>query len=306
MLKRTSILVALAFLWATPIWAKPGPLVMVSIKPIHSLVSALMKGVGTPRLIVEGDKTPLGYTLSKSRSEDIAASDLVIWIGPELEGFLIEPLKRLKGRARVFEMLSDEEFKILPARYRQNARDPYIWLDVRNAEIFVDALYRELVAVDPGSKKIYTRNRDRLKRRIARLDREFEYGFRSIAAGEGWAYHDTQQYFAQSYALHLKGFLSLVPGQPADMTRLLSTRAAIAAGGKTCLFTEAGLTSQNLSILMDGTKAVLAELDSFATKIKPGPGLYEAMMRFNFKAISDCYVKIGAIYTGPRASKLKP
>ncbi len=307
MLKRMSVIAVFALLWAAaPVWAKQSPVVVVSIKPVHSLVSALMQGVGKPRLLVKGDKTPLDYTLSKKQAERLAASDLIIWIGPELERFLIKPLKALKGGPRVYEMLSDDQFKILLSRYRKKERDPYIWLDVRNAEFFVDQLYRALLAIDPQNKATYAENRNQLKMKIARLDREFEYGFRAIAAGEGWAYHDTQQYFAQSYALHLKGFLSLTPGKIADTERLLKARATLAGQGKTCIFTEAGLTSENLSLLTSGTGAVIAELDSFATRFKPGPQLYEDMMRFNFRTIADCYVKVGAKYTGPWAARARP
>ncbi len=290
---------------ALPAAAGKAPLVTVSIKPVHSIVTSLMKGVAKPELIVGGNKTPLDYSLSTAQSELLAKSDLIIWIGPELEEFLVQPLKKLKGKVAIVEMLANEAFKVLPSRSTDEKRDPYIWLDVRNAEFFVDELYKSLIAVDPGNSKIYKKNRKELKYRVVRLDREFEYGFRAIAAGTGWAYHDTQQYFAQSYALHLKGFLSPSPGEIADMRQILITRAEIAGKGKTCLFTEAGLTTGKLSMLADMPEITFAELDSLATRFTPGPELYEKMMQFNFNAISNCYSAIGAVYTGPYALQPK-
>ncbi len=293
------------FLAVTPAWAGKAPVVTVSIKPVHSIVAYLMKGVAKPELIVGGNKTPLDYSLDKAQAELLAKSDLIIWIGPELESFLVQPLKNLKGKTKIMEMLANQAFKVLSSRNIDGQRDPYIWLDVRNAEIFVDELYKSLIAVDPERSKIYEKNRKELKYRIVRLDREFEYGFRAIAAGTGWAYHDTQQYFAQSYALHLKGFLSSAPGKIADMRQILLTRAAITGKGKTCLFVETGLSTDKLSMLTSAPEVRLAELDSFATRFTPGPELYEKMMQFNFNAISNCYSAIGAVYTGPYATRPK-
>ncbi len=307
MIRKTLSLAALAFyLIASPALAAKSPSVVVSIKPIHSLVMALMQDVGTPHLLVEGENTTFNTKLTKEKMDLLANSDLIIWLGPELEGFLAEAMKNMTCNARKLEMLSSEVFKILPSRNIEGARDPFLWLDVRNAEVFVDEFYNALVAVDPANKPAYSKNREVLKTKMSKLDREFEYGFRSIAAGEGWAYHDTQHYFAQSYALHLNGHLSTIPGKPADMAKVLTTRNEMTALGKTCLFTEAGMTTDKLSLVTNGTGVVVAELDSFATGFKPSPTLYEDMMRHNFKAISDCFKQIGAVYTGPKVKLKKP
>ena len=46
----------LAFSAATTVAAEPK--VVATIKPLHSLVAAVMKDVGTPRLIIEGAGYP--------------------------------------------------------------------------------------------------------------------------------------------------------------------------------------------------------------------------------------------------------
>ena len=57
-MKSTSaLLFASTMLLAAPAVAA-GPNVVVSIKPIHSLVASIMQGVGEPSLIVEGAASP--------------------------------------------------------------------------------------------------------------------------------------------------------------------------------------------------------------------------------------------------------
>ena len=305
--RKTILLTVLAMLLMfAPARAGDAPNVVVSIKPLHSLVAALMQGVGAPQLLVDGGQTAFNIRLDEAKLKSLADADLVIWVGPELEGFLAEAMKHVTCKGKKLEMLSVEAFKVLPSRQIEGARDPFLWLDVRNAEAFVDVFHEALTSIDPGNAGIYAKNRRAVKARIAALDRKFEYGFRAVAAGEGWAYHNTQQYFSQSYALYLNGYLTHAPGQPADMAKLLKTRNAMAASGKSCLFTEAGMDKTGLELIASAPGVRVAELDSFATRLTPGPDLYETMMRNNFKVISECFEAIGAVYTGPKARKLKP
>jgi zinc transport system substrate-binding protein len=57
------------------------PEVVVSIKPIHSLVAAIMQGVGEPGLIVEGAASPHTYSMKPSNAA-VQGADMVFWVGP--------------------------------------------------------------------------------------------------------------------------------------------------------------------------------------------------------------------------------
>jgi zinc transport system substrate-binding protein len=254
-----------------------------------------MAGVGKPELIV---KEGAAYTarLSQEQAERLKKARLVIWMGPELEGFLAKPLASLGGRARVYEILADEVLKVLPARWNPTVRDPFLWLDIRNAEVLVDRLFEALVRVDPAHEAAYVKNRSQLKQLVSLLDRRFEYGFRSVAAGYGWAYHDTQFYFEQAYAFKTKGFLSPRPGEPADLARLLTMKATLGDGKPHCFFSEAGMPTAQVNLLVADSKIRVVELDSFGTKLAPGPDLYKKLMESNFSAIADCFKAVGAVY----------
>ena len=120
------------------------PKVVVSIKPIHSLVAGVMAGVGEPGLIVAGGSSPHVYTLRPSDARKIEAADLVFWIGPILEGFLAKPLASLAGNADIVELDRAPGIALLPARqggdweadeddHHQAAsaveQDGHLWLD---------------------------------------------------------------------------------------------------------------------------------------------------------------------------------
>ena len=58
--------------------------VVTSIKPIHSLASYVMDGVGKPDLIVDGFNSPHGFNLKPSHAKMIENADLIIWVGEDL------------------------------------------------------------------------------------------------------------------------------------------------------------------------------------------------------------------------------
>ena len=79
--------------------------VVASIKPVHSLVAAVMEGVGTPDLIVEGASSPHTYALKPSQAQELEKADLVFWVGHQLEAFLEKPLEAIATKAKAVELL---------------------------------------------------------------------------------------------------------------------------------------------------------------------------------------------------------
>ena len=55
--------------------------VVASIKPIHSLVSYIMDGVGKPDVIVDGYNSPHNFSLKPSHAKMLQNADLIIWMG---------------------------------------------------------------------------------------------------------------------------------------------------------------------------------------------------------------------------------
>ncbi|PLU08707.1 zinc ABC transporter substrate-binding protein [Sinorhizobium medicae] len=99
----TALLFASTVLLASPALAET-PNVVVSIKPVHSLVASIMEGVGEPSLIMEGAASPHTYTMKPSNAAALQAAKVVFWVGPGLEAFLDTPLDALSTGARVVEL----------------------------------------------------------------------------------------------------------------------------------------------------------------------------------------------------------
>jgi zinc transport system substrate-binding protein len=113
---RLGLAASTAFLFLSPTLASAAPDVVVSIKPVHSLVASIMKGVGEPSLIVEGAASPHTYSLKPSNARALENADLVFWVGPGLEAFLEKPLEALPKNAKVVELEDAPGLTKLPFR----------------------------------------------------------------------------------------------------------------------------------------------------------------------------------------------
>jgi zinc transport system substrate-binding protein len=92
--------------------------VVASIKPIHSLVSYLMDGVGKPDLIVDGYASPHGFAMKPSHAKMLQNADLIFWVGEDLENFLKKPLKSIAKKAEKIELMETKGLKKLKFRER--------------------------------------------------------------------------------------------------------------------------------------------------------------------------------------------
>ena len=90
--------------------------VVASIKPIHSLVSYVMDGVGKPDVIVDGYNSPHGFSLKPSHAKMIENADLIIWVGEDLEAFLEKPLDTIAKKAVNIEVMDLKGIKKLKFR----------------------------------------------------------------------------------------------------------------------------------------------------------------------------------------------
>jgi zinc transport system substrate-binding protein len=107
-------LAALAAFFSSPAVAEID--VVASIKPVHSLVAGVMRGVGEPTLLVKGTGSEHSYSLRPSEARALQNADVVVWVGETLETFLLKPLQALSGDAEVVELGKAPGLTLLPAR----------------------------------------------------------------------------------------------------------------------------------------------------------------------------------------------
>jgi len=79
--------------------------VVTTIKPLHSLISKVMEGLGEPSLIIEGSTSPHSFTLKPSHAKLLEEADLIFWVGEGMETFMEKPLMSIVKDAEVISFM---------------------------------------------------------------------------------------------------------------------------------------------------------------------------------------------------------
>ncbi len=289
------------------------PQVVASIKPIHSLVAAVMEGVGTPALIVKGAASPHTYAMKPSDAKALASADVVVWIGPEFEGFLAKPLEAAK-KATVVELMEAPGLTLLDAR-EGGAWEPHdhghehghdhkpaaghghddhdevnshIWLSPANAKRIVAVTADALSAKDPANAGTYAANAARTAAALDALDAELKTTLAPVAGRPFVVFHDAYQYFEAHYGLSGVGAITVSPDRRPSVKRLSAIRDKIKGLGAVCVFAEPQFEPTLVNTAVEGTQARTGTLDAEAADLPEGPDLYPTLMRRLASSLVSC------------------
>ena len=90
--------------------------VVASIKPVHSLVSAVMAGVGEPHLIIRGAQSPHTFSMRPSDAAALAKARVIFLIDEHKEVALANPIANLGDDALVVQLAGAEGLVLKPLR----------------------------------------------------------------------------------------------------------------------------------------------------------------------------------------------
>lgn len=274
------------------------PKVVVSIKPIHSLVSGVMEGVAVPSLLLHGNTSPHQFSLKPSQARALHEAGLVIWIGRQMESALRRPLASLKNQNKVIELLGVSGLKTLTVRKggawaedehdEHAAVDPHIWLDPDNARIIVDHVSNALQRGDPANATRYRENAGRIGRRLVSLIRQMEYTFKDVRREPFLVYHDAYQYFESRFSLNGVGSIAAAHQLTPSAKRLSQLRRSLKSLEVRCIFREPQFTAKTITVLAAGNPIKLGILDGIGATLTPGPDAYFEMINKLAGQMTEC------------------
>lgn len=267
--------------------AAEAPQVVVSIKPVHSLVAGVMAGVALPRLLITGSASPHAYSLKPSDARALARADIVFVVGGALESFLGKALGALVEDGRLVELTA------LPglapqSRHEDHSMDPHIWLDVANAKIIAAAAARLLADADAANGPRYAANAQHLSARLDGLDTDLARIVAPVRNRPYVVFHDAYGHFERRYGLAAAAALTVSPARPPGARRRGEVRRVLVAGKVRCAFAEPQFRPALLHTLIEGTAVKVGVLDALGAAVPPGPDAYFQIMRGLAKAFAGC------------------
>ena len=287
--------------------------VVASIKPVHSLVSAVMAGVGEPHLIIRGHSSPHTFTMRPSDAAALEDAHIVFMVGDTMESALAGPVDALAGHARVVKLVDTPGLVLRTMReggafeehdhsshghgghddHDDHADDHgevdlHVWLDPINGWTMARAIGGALSDVDPANAATYQANVDALLRRLNDLTGEIA---QEVAPARGVpfiVFHDGYRYFEDRFGLTAAGSVVVSPERAPGARRISELRERLHSLGVVCVFDEPQFDQRIVRTVIEGSDVRSGTVDPIGATIDNGPELYFTLLRNMAASFGDC------------------
>ncbi len=277
--------------------------IVVTIKPLHSLVSGVMGDTGSATLLVAGASSPHGFQFKPSQMKLLHKAKLVFYIGDNFETFLKDAFEIIPRHVVKAPVSKKAKLRLLPLRkggvweedqheghnhaehqheeeHGDDAvRDMHVWLDPGNASRIISAITKELGALYPENRTVYKANARDYIEKIASLNLELTASLANVKEKPFIVFHDGYQYFERHYGLRAAGSITLDPHEFPSPNRIKEIREKLKQTSTVCIFREPQFSNRLIKTITEGTSAKHGILDPLGARIDDGPMLYFKLMR---------------------------
>ena len=307
-LRRFSLLAAAVLLGCAatgPAAAENGLRVVASIKPVHSLVSAVMAGVGEPYLIIRGASSPHTFTLRPSDAAALEEADIIFLIGDAMETALAGLVDRLAGQTLVVALADAPG--LVRRLFREGGEfeadhehddgdedhgpfDMHLWLDPINGGVMAGVIASILADADPANAAAYEANAEALRQRLDALTEELAAYLVPARGMPFIVFHDGYRYFEDRFGLTAVGSVVVSPGRPPGVRRMFELRDRVQSLGVACVFDEPQFDRRLVQTVIEGSEVRAGTVDPLGAAIEDGPGLYVTLLRNMAASFKACLV----------------
>jgi len=181
--------------------------IVVTIKPLYSLLAHLTDGITTPVLLMTEAQSPHHYSMRPSERRQLANATMIVWIGPQLESSMSKIIQQQKQSTVVTAMQADH-LHLLNKRQKHehdddqpatdntalDRRDPHIWLSAHNAIAISRQLSDRLIELDPQNTERYRQN---LQQLLVKIEQTAAFVTATLKDNDQpfITFHDAFQYF---------------------------------------------------------------------------------------------------------------
>ena len=159
--------------------------------------------------------------------------------------------------------------------------NPYLWLDPRNARVYVERIRDGLTAVDPAGAGSYRENAAGYLDLMSALDDELAKQVATITPRRRKlvTLHDAFPYLAERYGLELVGVVIKTPGRQPSAQEVADVSRAMRQYEVPTVFTEPQLDARLLKLAARDAGINISTL--YSDTLDQAVPTYEALLRYN-------------------------
>ena len=265
--------------------------VIVTIRPLHSLVQAVMGNSGKARLLVD-QASPHQFSLKPADIKAVQKAKICFFVDEEFEFFLKKvlplnpnlkkvPFSQIKG-ILLLPLRTSDSWVLGSYKTRSfskiSSNDMHLWLNPKNAEFFVNRVAQDLAEIYPQNRSLYLKNAKKISQKLLALDNKIQKNLKGSIHKSYLVFHDAYQYFENRYKLSPSGVILVHPEKGLSIARLRYLRKQIKKRGIKVVFSEPQFPSRVVDVICENLPVRHLSIDPLGISLPLDENLYFQMM----------------------------
>lgn len=252
--------------------------VLVSIKPLALLIAPLLgdkpQRPSSVDILLPANASPHRYALKVSNRNQLSEADLVVWVGPGMERFLLKPIGSLDSEKTLAAMsvglMNWPESANGPSAEHDHhgMHDPHFWLDPQNAVVLLEAVAQRLQVLNPAQHLIYQRRLENMVAKIRESESKIIEILGKVKNQPFVISHDGFGHFVARFGLNQLAAIRLNVDSKPGARHLYALRKNIVEEKVRCVFVEPGETKGWGVRLAEELNLRAVSLDTLAVEVE--------------------------------------
>lgn len=288
--------------------------VLTTIKPLGFIAAAITDGVSEPKVLLPTGASPHDFSLRPSDIRSINSADLVVWVGPELEGFMAKPLANHPHALTLTQVDGMPLFNYATQDshdshdhddhdhavhehgdhdeghegHHHEGVDPHIWLGPMQAKVIAKAIASELGKLDPANQARYDANLAAFDAKVDTKDKVIAGQMKAVNEKGYFVFHEAYGYWERHYGMSSKGHFTVSPERRPGAKTLVDIRKALEEKQASCIYAEPQFSPAVIESVARNTGAKVLLLDEVGEQVPLGPDGYPQFMQQLADAFAQC------------------
>ena len=292
--------------------------VLTTIKPLGFIAAAITDGVSEPKVLLPTGASPHDFSLRPSDIRSINSADLVVWVGPELEGFMAKPLANHPHALALTQVEGmplfnyatqdshdshdhdahdhdhaahehgDHDHDEGHEGHHHEGVDPHIWLGPTQAKVIAKAIASELGKLDPANQARYDANLVAFDAKVDAKDKVIAGQMKAVNQKGYFVFHEAYGYWERHYGMSSKGHFTVSPERRPGAKTLVDIRKALEEKQASCIYAEPQFSPAVIESVARNTGAKVLLLDEVGEQVPLGPDGYPQFMQQLADAFAQC------------------
>lgn len=267
---------------------RPRLRILTSFLPVYILTQNVIQGIpGTSAelMLPPGAGCPHHYRLTANDLKRIAASDVMVINGLDMEEFMGKPVQSANPHLKII----DSSKGIVPLYLTEDGSrkpNPHIWMSPSLAARQADNIAASLAALDKAHAAAYRNNAAGYQIRLRQLDFTFRKAGERLRNKKVIAFHGVFDYLARDLGIIISAYIENTEGQTPSARELNRLVNLIKRERVQAIFIESQEQARVAETLKRETGVPVYLLDPVTSVNHPvGPDYYEKVMQKNLAVL---------------------